>query len=125
MSEVQYEKEVKPVKVLIDVEAGTRTNNLNEVFHLPHTVFKEWEELKKNLHIDLVKSQLGEETSVGFSVGQQHIVDFLQKQASQQMILTLASNFLYKCAIENAELIRKRRGTNNSLEDFLRNIFGE
>ena len=31
-----YEKEVKPVPVLIDIEAGNRTNLLINVFHLPH-----------------------------------------------------------------------------------------
>lgn len=113
MSETKYEEEIKPTPVLIDVEAGNRTNKINDVFHLPETVFEKWEELKMPLHEDLVKTMLGEEDEgVGFRVGQQHIVDFLQKHGSQQMILVLASNFIYMRAEQNASLIRKKRGGN-------------
>lgn len=135
MSNIQYEEEVKPTPVLIDVEAGNRTNKINDVFHLPDSVFKKWQDLKQPLHEDLVKTMLGEEDGgVGFRVGQQHIVDFLQKHGSQQMILILASNFLYMRAEQNATMIRKKRGGNRpkmgmignrnggSFEDFMNKL---
>lgn len=96
------EEEVKPTQVLIDIEAGKRTNKMINVFHLPHELQNEWEEKTRQIRLDASKTIMGLPTSVGFEVCQQHIADYLQKNCSQQHILILASTLLYKAAHQDA-----------------------
>lgn len=94
----EYEEETTPQPVLVDIEAGNRTNLLINVLHLPHETIVKWEKAITPIILDASKSMLGLETSTGFDIGQQHIMDFLQKSCSQQHILTLATNHLFALA---------------------------
>lgn len=97
-----YEEEVKPTQVLIDIEAGIRTNKMINVFHLPHELQDEWEKKTQAIRQDASKTMLGLPTSVGFEVCRQHIADYLQKNCLQQHILILASTLIFSAAHDDA-----------------------
>lgn len=90
-----YEEEVPAKQVLIDIEAGCRTNLMMNVFHLPHDTTDKWTEKLKPIIQDAARTTCQVETTVGFEVGQQHVADYLQKNCSQQQILFLAANQVY------------------------------
>lgn len=121
-----YEEEVKPVKVLIDIEAGVRTNKIINCFHLPESKIKEWESKTRNIRVDAAKTMLGQETSVGFPVGQQHVAELLQNECSQQHILCLAASHIISGAHKIADQIHDQHsGGHDGLLDFLSQIMGQ
>ena len=98
-----YEEEIPAKPVLLDIQAGVRTNLMMNVFHLPHETADKWIEKLKPIIEDAARTTCQVETTVGFQVGQQHVADFLQKNCSQQQILFLASNQVYGMAKKLAE----------------------
>ena len=123
----EMEEEVPATKILVDVEAGNRTNKMMNVFHLPHETPDKWMEGMKDLIIDVAKGMVGEEqdTTVGeMSVGQQHIADWLNNHASQQEVLFFACNHIYGIAIKMAEARMKDRLSGGIL-DLLQHLHGD
>lgn len=121
----EMEKELPVTKVLVDVEAGNRTNKMMNVFHLPHDALDKWMDSIKDLVIDVTKSMVGEEkeTTVGMSVGQQHIADWLNTHASQQQILFFACNHVYGMAISMAKA--KQQQDMGSILSLLQHLHGD
>ena len=120
----EMEKEVKPVPVLLDIAAGVRTNKMMNVFHLPHDTAEKWVESIKEVITDAAKTLVGEDTSVGVPVAQQHITQWLQEHASQQQILFFASNFLYHMANDMAAMRAKTQGLDDLL-GLLQHLHGD
>ena len=121
----EMEKEVPATKVLVDIEAGNRTNLMMNVLHLPQDALDKWMDSIKDLVIDVTKSIMGEEkqTTVGMSVGQQHIADWLNTHASQQQLLFFACNHIYQMSINMAEM--KRDKDINGILGLLQHLHGD
>ena len=121
----EMEKEVPATKVLVDIEAGNRTNLMMNVLHLPQDALDKWMASIKDLVIDVTKSIMGEEdkTTVGMVVGQQHIADWLNTHASQQQLLFFACNHIYQMSIDMAEM--KRDKDINGILGLLQHLHGD